>query len=289
MGQDREETNEHDRGTEAVSLLDYTYDLHLNVPEAYYHQPCLSLASSSSLKFLGHSPAHYRAWIDGNGREATDALRLGRAVHCAMLEPARFALEYAVMPDLSENGEYRTKAARDRKAEWIAARNGAPVLNEKDVYQVTGMVAAVLAHPDARAILEGGASEVTVRWKDAATGVECKARLDHAGDVVADLKSCDDASERGFTRACESLGYHFQDDFYTRGLAALGIDAPFRFVAVEKAPPFAIAVYEIDDEQRARAHVENSVRLMTLAECLRTGNWPGYPGGVKRIYPRVFP
>lgn len=262
------------------------HGFHPNVSEAVYHAKRLDVASYSGLKIFGRSPLKYREWALGAGREDTDAFRLGRAVHCAMLEPARFERDYTIMPDFRENGEYRTKASRQRRDEWIAGRNGAPVLDEDTCAQVRGMVASVLAHPKARWLLEGGLSEVTLRWRDPETGVECRARIDHYNEelaVIADLKSCEDASaDAFFGRDCPKLDYQLQDSFYERGAAALGRTSEFAFVCCEKAYPYEVAVHQLGERTLGEAHYEISRRLERFAHCIATNNWPGLPVAITK-------
>jgi hypothetical protein len=62
--------------------------------------------SSSRLSRLLRSPAHARAYIDGQIEDDTPAKAFGSAAHCAILEPDRFASAYVRAPE----GDGRTKA-----------------------------------------------------------------------------------------------------------------------------------------------------------------------------------
>ncbi len=266
--------------------------LHPNYPDDRYHLAELGVASVSALRWIGRSPLHYRTWVESAGREETDALRIGRAVHCLLLEPARFDFEYAIMPDnLGDpgTGHFRTKEAKARRDAWIAARNGAPLLAEAEVRQVRGMCESVLRHPKARLLLEGGLSELTLKWKDARTGVACKGRIDHYVQdisVATDLKSCEDASAEGFGQSAQRYRYHQQAAFYLDGLAALegpSVGHEFAFVAVEKTPPYACAVHQFDEAAIRLGRETNARRLATLAKCLATNTWPGLPQEISRL------
>jgi exodeoxyribonuclease VIII len=66
--------------------------------------------------------------------------------------------------------------------------------------------------------------------------------------------------------------------FYRRGLG-LGpatSDAACALIAIEKTPPYAVAVYDMvpDELDMVDAHVQKL--LETWAECKRTGVYPGY-------------
>ena len=55
--------------------------------------------SSSDLKKMAKSPAHFRYWKD-NPKEDTPSLLFGRAVHKYILEKDDFYKEFAVAPDI---------------------------------------------------------------------------------------------------------------------------------------------------------------------------------------------
>jgi hypothetical protein len=71
----------------------------------------------STLKYLDVSPRMLR-WRVEHPRHDTDALDLGRAIHCAILEPERFASEYIAEPDF---GDLRTNTAKAQRAAWLAS------------------------------------------------------------------------------------------------------------------------------------------------------------------------
>ena len=68
----------------------------------------------SSLKHMAESPLAYR-WHLAHPREDTPALRLGRAVHARILEPAEYERRWAVAPQCDR----RTKAGRAEWDEWL--------------------------------------------------------------------------------------------------------------------------------------------------------------------------
>ena len=108
--------------------------------EEYHKGPGLS---SSDLKLLARSPLHYKTAKAIPPKE-TDAMRLGTAVHCAVLEPDRFEKEYAAAPEAIDR---RTKAGKAHWAELEAT--GKVVLSGEDAQMVRGMADSVRRHPTA--------------------------------------------------------------------------------------------------------------------------------------------
>src|SRR5688572_3818470 len=127
-----------------MTPLDLPYGVHANIPEERYHERRLGVVSKGALDLVHRSPAHYRAWIDGQLEKASPALAFGRAFHCAMLEPEKFAQAYAVEPDF---GDCRTKANKAARDDWRQCHSAAELLSPDDHATIAGMVASVRAHP----------------------------------------------------------------------------------------------------------------------------------------------
>jgi exodeoxyribonuclease VIII len=148
---------------------------------------------------------------------------------------------------------------------------------------------AIRAHPFASILLapEDGEAEVSIAWVDGETGVYCRARpdfLNHAHNVVVDLKTATDASYGVFARACANYTYHLQAAFYLDGMAA--VKKPhdkFIFVGAEPEPPFAVACYELDAEDLRVARVRYRQALRTYQQCLASNTWPSYPEQVRTL------
>ena len=97
-------------------------------------------------------------------------------------------------------------------------------------------------------------------------------------------KETRDASRRGFSRAVERYGYYVQDPFYLNGLDVLSPRTRrFAIIAIEKDPPYASAVYELDATWRELGRLEYLRHMRTWQECQKAGVWPGYPGGVQEL------
>src|SRR5690606_1095926 len=98
------------------------------------------------------------------------------------------------------------------------------------------------------------------------------------------VKSCLDASEDAFRRDVAKYRYHVQDALYRAGFDAAGESVQhFVFIACEKTPPYAVAVYSLDAEGVGKGYSLARRDMATMAECLRTGEWPGYPVGIQTI------
>jgi hypothetical protein len=255
-----------------------------NTPPAEYH--AWEAASNSRLSRLMRSPAHLRAYLD-QPQEDTASLAIGRATHAAILEPDVFSSEYVRGPE----GDRRTKAVKE---EWEAMvdQYGDRVLKPHDYDACLGMRDAVHATSRARGMLVGpGDIELSVAWKDGASGVLCKGRLDRhspglPGGAIVDLKTTRDASPLTFERSIFSYGYHRQAAMYLAGAKALGIAAKhYVIIAVESSAPFGVSVYRLTEGAVGGGADQVSKLLALYARLLEVPRpeWWGYPDEVRDI------
>lgn len=267
------------------TILDYAHGIHRDVPADIYHGRHLGLVSKSALDLVHHSLSKYKAWIDGAlDEERSEAFDLGTAFHMALLEPEWFASTYAVAPDF---GDLRFKENKAKREKWRSENEGKKALDADHDRHIRGMIASVRAHRLASKILSDGIPEVTVRWRDEETGLECKTRTDYLVkrlEMAADLKTAEDATFEGFRRAVARYRYHVTDALYRKGFGAIG--APVRhyvFVVVEKKPPYDVATYALDEAAIAMGHDHALRDMKALAEAVRIDEWPGLPFGIQTI------
>jgi hypothetical protein len=230
----------------------------------------------STLKHLRKpdgSPARYKYFLDHPVPETT-AMLLGRAVHTAVLEPERFALEYAVWDGYRRGKEYTLFAAR-------AMEEGRTVLNATEYETCESVADSVRSHPDAAVILSGGEAEKTLCWTNEDTGIECKGRVDWlTSGLIADLKTTHDISARNFARHSWQMGTFFQMAMYQDGLNVMtGETATIAIIAAEQKPPYLCCVYWLDDASLAAAYEEYVSCLEQLKHCREFNNWPGPESG----------
>lgn len=275
-----------------LSILDLPDGIHKDVPEAIYHGRILGIASKSVLDKVHRSPAHYRAWVDGAPEEESAALSFGKALHCRILEPERFAKVYVVQPDFGNCTFKENKARRDAwRAEigWDKDPRVSRVetVDAETMTALDGIARSIQAHPVAAELLCGGAAEVTAKWTDPATGIVCKGRADfwiESIGTLVDLKTTEDARPEAFARSVAQYRYHLQEAFYRDGFAQAGKPVEdFVFVAVEKRPPYAVAVYTLDRDALLRGTVEVEQDLRRMAEAIERDEWPAYGQGIQEL------
>lgn len=270
-----------------------TYD---NLSNEQYHAG--PGESKSLLDLVRRSAAHYAARKENDTERAPTAAQImGTAFHSLLLEPETFGELYAIAPKVDR----RTKEGKATWEAFQAEHGGKQLLDEETFDKLTSMQDAVHAHPAARALLTGspGVAERSVYWRDPVTGLLCRCRPDWWRDdgIIVDVKTTEDASPEEFARSIAKYRYHVQHAFYLDGVntmrdqAATGMNAAkaFIFLAVEKSArvvngvALGVAVYVLDNESVALGRIEYQQDLERIAECTRTGIWPGYGDKIQSL------
>lgn len=230
--------------------------------------------NKSTLWEMRKSPAHYKYALEHQTEKDTPALRFGRALHTAILQPEEFKQNYVVAPDIDR----RTKAGREEWERFLDVNRGKDVLSQDDYDTINGMYESVWNDDTAADLLNGCLTETPLFWTDEATRIRCKCRLDaHKDGIVVDLKSCADAATSRFARDAMKYGYDVQAAHYLRGYKAkYGNNAEFWFLCVEKTPPYAVNVIKASDAFVDRGTWQLIDLMDKLKECRTHRKWPGY-------------
>lgn len=155
---------------------------------------------------------------------------------------------------------------------------------------------SVIKNKKVRDLLKGGTSEVCAYWQDEELGVTWFIRLDYIRVIkltndenlfwITDLKTTKDASPDGFRREIANLAYHLQNWIYHRVVRGItGAKVNLTNVALEKAVPIGVGVY--NPEQRAWDTAAWQVRrtLEKFRWCQSIGRWPKYEENIVELGP----
>lgn len=237
----------------------------------YHARP--ELSNSGLNKLIEHSPGHYKYWKE-NPPEQTKSLEIGSATHEALLEPEKFLESHIAMPECDR----RTKAGKDFYEKFMIEQHGKTVLDAATYAQVQGMIKSVMAHTMASAILKNNHNEMSFFGELQGVKVRCRPDILRQGNLLADLKTTDDASFRGFQRSFANFNYHRQAAFYCDIVSQITGEKydTFTIIAVEKKPPYAVQVFAIDEASIEKGREEYEIGLAKYRECLLTDKWPLY-------------
>lgn len=261
--------------------------------------------SRSTLEWGQRSMAHLKAAMDGKMSKESNALEFGRAYHARLLEPKVYREQFVVRGDCgaimkSGNRKGESCGAPGRVCSdgvWYCGTHGdvseadddkRESVNTRDSEEIEKMAAKVYAHPVVRMIHQEGGFETSLVWD--CVGTRIKSRLDKyipAGKwpaTIVDLKKCRDASENAMERAINNYGYHRQAAMYLDAVESLtGEKADFILVCQEDTPPYAVAVYQVDEASIDIGRSEYRNVLAQMEQCQQSGEWPGYCTDIEPI------
>lgn len=247
-------------------LVDMTLDEYLNHPAV----GSSSLVTFSRSRRLFHAQHVARTIAD----DESEALRLGSAFDCALLEPQNFERRFICAQRDDYRGKGAVKAWNERKARIAAV--GAVPIRYADRGLVDAMVDAVRASNWNEMLSRPGVPQQTVLWTE--FGVPCKARADWLGfgepEDVVEVKSAIDPTPAGFEQAIRRHGYHMRAAHYEAGFTALFDRRPrYRILAVGKKPPHEVLLWRGQDASMAKASQYREHILSQLAECFVHDDW----------------
>lgn len=263
-----------------------------DLDEATYHaHPALSYSTG---KHYLRSPAHYLHAL--NNRKEKKEFDFGHAVHGLVLGTGMGIVE---IPEslLASNGAASTKDAKEFIRE---AREAGQVPLKADVFErVRATSDAVLLNTEARKYLElDGAPEVSLFATDLDTGVDIRGRIDYLPTPVdghtrpIDLKTTANATPRKIIRAITEFDYDLQASMYRHLINETDGDTvadPMVHIYVEVDPPHGVQVVELEDMGWVIGGDNKLETILTLhAECLKSGQWPGYPSSTHQLLPPMW-
>jgi hypothetical protein len=236
----------------------------------------IKAVSITRLKVMLRSPLHYKHNLT-NPKESRP-LSLGRAAHCAVLEPERFAAEYCAWDRKTSAGAMSPRKGKHWEA-FKQANSGKDIVAASDYAHAMAMQQAIRSNDDAMRYLRRGNAEVVMRWQS--FGHACKGRADwltevDGEDVLVGLKTARDCRQREFGRDARRYEYRLQWAFYADGFKTITGRMPKVVeIVVENAPPYAVAVYVVPEEVLTEGFDQYTDLLEQLDECTKLDRWPG--------------
>lgn len=250
----------------------------------------------SKLQRIDKSPLHAITLVD---LSESNAIKLGQLVHCGQLEFDSLVQRYRVMPDyhlMPENvtgkgvssDSKATTFYKERSAWFYAecAKLNKTVVTVDEYAKLDACLLAILKSRECCDCLTEGNAELSIVWKDAKTGLLCKARIDYQRpDRLTDLKtSRDDKSGQlpeSFEWSLWTYSYFSQAAWYQDGWKQLTGDLlPFWFAVVTNSLPFQAIAAPVGEMSLRVGRAKNVERLDKWLACEQAGKWPGYASPV---------
>lgn len=268
--------------------------INYDMDEAAYH--AIDACSSHRLSYMLKSPAHAR-WAIDHPEAPKPAMILGSAVDCLVLTSMEFDSRYAIVGPCEATTAKGKPCDNDGKylsvdEHWYCGthfkndqnqNSNLTVLSKHDWETAHAMQESIYRHDDALALLSAcDHFQASLFWDYG--GMPAKSRLDAVawdldGGTIIDLKTTIDASPECFEKAIYNFGYHRQGAFYRHAAEQCGRQIKnFAIIAVEKDPPYVVAVYRLKDIALHCGWMQIQPLLAKYYDCWKSGKWPGFPG-----------
>lgn len=281
-----------------------------DVPDdVYFAWPAMS-QSTLRLALIG-SCRHIRAALDGTMvHKPTDAMRLGRAIHAALLTPHTFQREWIVDPRcqaILSTGKRRHSpcgaVARHMRADGTSYACGVhmcpgdvPIANlvrNEDVHTIQGLRSSIANHPAVRVLRHRGGSEVAVITS--IDGLPFKCKLDRfspatesAPPIIVDLKKHPvlTGSVRDLQRRMRDYHMDLQAYCYTRAIRdILGQTPAFVWVFLEDGPPYDVQCRQASELTIELGRVKFEYAWGMYLDSVKNDRWPGYSDSLETLDP----
>ena len=168
------------------------------------------------------------------------AMKLGTAVHQAILEPDDFYDIYHIIEKIDK----RTKAGKEEYEKQKNLAENKIILESDTHYIIKEILNSFREHKLAQHYCKG---EIELSHYLKHEGVDVRVRPDcinRISNFISDVKTCQDNSPEVFKRDIYKWGYHLQAAFY---MDMLGIDK-FKFIAITTSYPYTVEVYTLDED-----------------------------------------
>lgn len=233
--------------------------------------------SSSNLKNILITPVHYLDRLTEPEKE-TEALKVGSAIHAAMLEPDLFDQQYVVAPKFDR----RTKDGKEGYQAFLDAHPGKKHVMAEDVEFISKLRSKIRKHKQAWKLLAlPGEAETSIFWTDDETGIRLKCRPDRIimlgkTPVYISVKTTANAEKEAFAYDIDKFDYHMAEAMYRDGIYQKYGRLPQVLWLVIEKKTWEVCVYSPTPQTLDIGYERYRQAVHRLKTCQDTGNFFGY-------------
>jgi len=247
----------------------------LNISDEIYHNSpeYTYVMTSSGLKELYRSPAHWHAMRTSPPTDPSPAMHFGSAFHGFMLDTHNIEVPEKKMTLPKLLAEERLLGPKSDTL-FVNADDKEHLVNMKEVLLGNEIAEKLINHSSAIREQSGFFADPDY---NVIGSIKPDIRIPDLG-IITDLKTTVDASQWAFPRSVRRFKYDWQAWWYLRGANQLAHEYydTFIIIAIEKVPPYGINTFQII-EGLYYADMQIRPLLDSFEDCLAADMWPCYP------------
>jgi hypothetical protein len=257
-------------------------------------------SNSDAKKLLQTCPAQFDYDRRNGVKKISDAFDFGHVAHAVVLGDGE---RYEVFEPKRIDRRTKEGQAQQKAVDEARAAGRTPIYGDQFAL-IEAMAEAIKADPIPHELLtQPGRPEVCLFWHEQikvtdphnslygqTVQVKRRAMIDHLPDLtedgktvrIVDYKTADEVKpDDSLRKKVYDYGYHRQSATYEAAVECLfGRSADVVFLLQSKKPPHLIVPVEMDTPAVRVAVAENNQAMALWAECVATGEWPGYVSGI---------
>ena len=196
-----------------------------------------------------------------NSKES-EAMLVGSAFHCMMLEPDKFSKLYAFEPAMDK----RTKAGKEYILQWQEDNKDVPYhIPGKYEEMLLNMKDSLSNHPMYNNLIKDNGEREVIKLFELEK-FKCKSKIDYYDiddNYIVDIKTCNSVKVDDIVESIKKYMYGIQAAFYLDGIKA----HKFYFVFIEKKAPYDIVIIDfISLEEGRKAYKAGIKNINTFRE-----------------------
>ena len=213
--------------------------------------------SASQIKKAIKSTAHFFL-EDEKSTERNPNFDMGNAFELLLTEPENFYKSVLIFDTEARPDPTKSFAAKVNK-EWKAEilQSEKIVIDTQQFEALQLMVQSCKNDENINSTLKGAKLQLSLFWHDPETGLLLKSRpdvvryLNEKTVIVNDIKTAQDGSPEGFSKAFANLNYGIQAATQVDAVeSALNVKVDhYTYTVVEKLPPYLAQVYVLNSEE----------------------------------------
>jgi hypothetical protein len=229
--------------------------------------------SASDIKTFLKSPLgyYYQKNIAEKKQSEGRHFSIGSALHEIILEPELFITNYVVAPKFDK----RTKEGKLNFEMFELHSANKTILFEDEMDMIKQIADNAVNNKTFVELLKNSYRELSFYTVDDKTGIKLRMRPDIMPidkSTLVDIKSCTDSSPRSFKSDVYKYGYSVSAAFYGDFLKREN----YVFAAMEKQPPYQVALYSLDDDMMEYGRKQYRMGLDLLRWSIDNNYWCNY-------------